>query len=260
MAQTLEFSEDVKATDSTLTLEVTPSSELGVEVAPAPKPVLEIAEATKEAAAAPELTMPTYDPAASAASFTGSVYAPAAPAATAVTSADVTPAVPAQPAAPVIDPATVAASAAVAAPAVAATAASQPAAYAAQPAASAYQPQGAPAGAAYGAAQNAQTNFGQTYATYPSAPADQLYMYPEAIYPMTEKDRNLRMVAFILNLISTVSVAWTLIPLAWMVPTTVISWKIYKGTRQSTTVFGVLDLLFTNVIAGILLLVADNND
>ncbi len=49
---------------------------------------------------------------------------------------------------------------------------------------------------------------------------------------MTNGDRNLRLAAFILNIISMVALGWTLLPLAWMIPMTVMSWGIYKGTRQ----------------------------
>ena len=52
----------------------------------------------------------------------------------------------------------------------------------------------------------------------------------EQIYPMTSQDRVLRLIAFILNIISCVGWAWLIIPLAWMIPMTVISWGIYKGT------------------------------
>ena len=73
-------------------------------------------------------------------------------------------------------------------------------------------------------------------------------------YTMTETDRTLRLVAFIFNVISTVSAGVLLIPLAWMIPMSVMSWRIYKGTRPNTTAFGVCCLIFTNLVAGVLLL------
>lgn len=73
---------------------------------------------------------------------------------------------------------------------------------------------------------------------------------------VTESDTTLRLIAFILSLISTISVGWLIIPLLWMVPMTIISWGIYKGTKRNTTAFGVCTLLFLNFIAGILLLVS----
>lgn len=65
---------------------------------------------------------------------------------------------------------------------------------------------------------------------------------------MTNGDRNLRLAAFILNIISMVALGWTLLPLAWMIPMTVMSWGIYKGTRANTVAFGVCNLLFVNTI------------
>lgn len=67
---------------------------------------------------------------------------------------------------------------------------------------------------------------------------------------MTNGDRNLRLTAFILNIISMVALGWTLLPLAWMIPMTVMSWGIYKGTRANTAAFGVCNLLFVNTIGG----------
>lgn len=65
---------------------------------------------------------------------------------------------------------------------------------------------------------------------------------------MTNGDRNLRLAAFILNIISMVALGWTLLPLAWMSPMTVMSWGIYKGTRANTVAFGVCNLLFVNTM------------
>lgn len=67
---------------------------------------------------------------------------------------------------------------------------------------------------------------------------------------MTNGDRNLRLAAFILNIISMVALEWTLLPLAWIIPMTVMSWGIYKGTRANTVAFGVCNLLFVNTIGG----------
>jgi len=75
-----------------------------------------------------------------------------------------------------------------------------------------------------------------------------------------DNDKTLRLVAFILNLVCTVAVGWTLIPLAWMIPMTVISYGIYKGTKKNTTAFAVCTLLFVSLVSGILLLVAKKDD
>ena len=50
------------------------------------------------------------------------------------------------------------------------------------------------------------------------------------------------------TIISMVALGWTLLPLAWMIPMTVMSWGIYKGTRANTVAFGVCNLLFMNAI------------
>ncbi|RDB56490.1 hypothetical protein C1879_08995 [Paraeggerthella hongkongensis] len=64
------------------------------------------------------------------------------------------------------------------------------------------------------------------------------------------------MVAFILCIVSTVSVCWLIIPLAWMIPMSIRCWNIYKGTKPNTTAFGVCTLIFVTLIGGILLLVS----
>ena len=76
----------------------------------------------------------------------------------------------------------------------------------------------------------------------------------------TENDKTLYLIAFILNIVSTASVGWLLIPLAWMLPMTIISYGIYKGTKKNTTAFGVCTLVFLNLVSGILLLVAKKED
>lgn len=78
--------------------------------------------------------------------------------------------------------------------------------------------------------------------------------YDGAIYPMSDSDRTLRLINFILCLVSTITCALLIIPLAWMLPMTIISWGIYKGKKRNTTAFGVCTLLFVNLIGGILLL------
>ena len=75
-----------------------------------------------------------------------------------------------------------------------------------------------------------------------------------------DNDKTLYLVAFILNIVTTVSIGWTIIPLAWMIPMTVISYGIYKGTKKNTTAFAVCTLIFLNLVSGILLLVAKKDD
>lgn len=76
------------------------------------------------------------------------------------------------------------------------------------------------------------------------------------IYPVSDRDRTLRLVAFIFMLISLIATCWLIIPLAWMIPMTVISWRIYKGQKANTTAFGVCSLIFCSIVAGILLLIS----
>ena len=89
-----------------------------------------------------------------------------------------------------------------------------------------------------------------TAPAYGQPPYQQPYSYEGST------DQTLRLVAFILCLVSTVSVGWTIIPLAWMIPMTVHCWGLYKGTKANTTGFGVCTLIFVNLVGGILLLVS----
>lgn len=73
---------------------------------------------------------------------------------------------------------------------------------------------------------------------------------------MSSNDRTLRMVAFIFCIVSCVAIGWMIIPLAWLIPMTVHTYGIYKGTKNNTTAFAVCTLLFSNLVAGILLLVS----
>ena len=71
---------------------------------------------------------------------------------------------------------------------------------------------------------------------------------------MSETDKTLRLIAFVFNLICTIAFGCLLIPLAWMIPMTVMSWNIYKGKRRNTVAFGVCNVLFLSLVSGILLL------
>ena len=131
-----------------------------------------------------------------------------------------------------------------------------------------YEPPAQPYGTQNGyAAPNANTQ--QGYYTQPGPSQQNPYQnayqtpygqpayqaaYDGAIYPMSDSDRTLRLINFILCLVSTITCALLIIPLAWMLPMTIISWGIYKGKKRNTTAFGVCTLLFVNLIGGILLL------
>lgn len=84
---------------------------------------------------------------------------------------------------------------------------------------------------------------------------------PEQTTPaVNDSDQTLRLIAFIFSIVATVGAGWTLIPLAWMIPMTVISYGIYKGTKKNTVAFGVCMLIFVNLVSGILLLVSKKDD
>ncbi|NMN00674.1 hypothetical protein G1C96_1253 [Bifidobacterium sp. DSM 109958] len=76
---------------------------------------------------------------------------------------------------------------------------------------------------------------------------------------LTDTDRTLRLIAFVLNLLTTVALCWLFVPLIWMIPMTVHTWSLYKGDRPNTVGFGVCNLIFLNSIAGVLLLVSTKN-
>lgn len=67
---------------------------------------------------------------------------------------------------------------------------------------------------------------------------------------MTKQDETLRLINFILCILSCIAICWAVIPLAWAIPMTVHSWGIYKGTKPNTTAFGVCTLIFVNIIGG----------
>ena len=95
-----------------------------------------------------------------------------------------------------------------------------------------------------------------------AAPAAQPQPVPAqaATYPMTKQDETLRLINFILCILSCIAICWAVIPLAWTIPMTVHSWGIYKGTKPNTTAFGVCTLIFVNIIGGILLLISNKDD
>lgn len=75
-------------------------------------------------------------------------------------------------------------------------------------------------------------------------------------YYVSDQDKTLRLIAFIFNIISLVTMCWLIIPLAWLIPMCVISWGIYKGTKANTVAFGVCTLIFSSLVAGVLLLIS----
>ena len=69
----------------------------------------------------------------------------------------------------------------------------------------------------------------------------------------------MKLAAFILSLIATISYGVLIIPLFWCIPMTVHIYKAYKGETTLSVEFKVCELLFVNLISGILLLV-DNDE
>ena len=64
----------------------------------------------------------------------------------------------------------------------------------------------------------------------------------------------LKLAAFVLMIISTVTVGWAIIPLAWCIPMTVSYYKNITEGRSVSVGFKVCTLLFVNLIAGVLML------
>ena len=86
---------------------------------------------------------------------------------------------------------------------------------------------------------------------------------PHAPYAagLTSTDHTLRLIAFILMVISTAFAGLsifasnpTVIAIAWGIPMTIHAWGIYKGRKRNSVAFAVCTLIFLNIISGILLL------
>lgn len=74
---------------------------------------------------------------------------------------------------------------------------------------------------------------------------------------MNQKEDSLRKASFILAIITCVLVGWTIIPLAWAIPMTImIKRSITSGKNHIA--LGICSLLFLNVIIGILMLISND--
>lgn len=82
----------------------------------------------------------------------------------------------------------------------------------------------------------------------------------EPIYNVNEKERTIRLIAFIFIVFNAISVSWLIIPLLWMIPMAFIAWGIYKGTRRNTTAFAICTLIFASLVSGILLLISEKDN
>lgn len=108
----------------------------------------------------------------------------------------------------------------------------------------------------------------QPYGTANTAATVNVYTTPVAVgqqYNVSDKDKTLRLIAFIFSCISIAywaifgifTLGIGLIGLAWTIPMTVHTWGIYKGKKANSVAFGVCMLIFTNLVSGILLLVSE---
>ena len=84
--------------------------------------------------------------------------------------------------------------------------------------------------------------------------------YGNPSMPDNKKKENSTMylVAFIFMIISCLTMGWMLIPLAWLIPMTLSTYKAYKGEKKVSVGMAVCMLIFANIISGVICLVADN--
>ena len=94
---------------------------------------------------------------------------------------------------------------------------------------------------------------------YPYQPSQPSYQppYQTPQYAQKQEPTTLATVAFVFMIISTVLSGFFLIPLAWMLPMTLIFKKKIDGGLPVGTAFKVCTLLFVSTIAGILMLCDD---
>ncbi len=160
-----------------------------------------------------------------------------------------------------------------------------------QPASQSYYGQGSAYGQNYGQGYS-QPTIQQPNMTFVNISQQNPSAVPTP-YPVEDKDKTLRMVAFIFCLITLVG--WALlavtmglglmgmsmmdvygfiasalygpimmfmciIPLAWVIPMTLRTHGIYKGKKPNSVGFGVCVLIFVNLVAGILLLCSKKDE
>lgn len=69
----------------------------------------------------------------------------------------------------------------------------------------------------------------------------------------------MKTVAYAFNIVACVFMGFMIFPLAWLIPLTIMSKKVANGSGANSVALGVCTLLFSNLISGILLLVAGDN-
>jgi len=100
-----------------------------------------------------------------------------------------------------------------------------------------------------------------------AAPQQQPQPQPQPQYqqpaPQPQSKNTTLLVAFIFNIISlagtlfaTIGTGFAVVAYAWEIPMTIYLYKVYQGQKPNTTAFGVCELLFVSLVAGILLLVS----
>jgi predicted permease len=72
---------------------------------------------------------------------------------------------------------------------------------------------------------------------------------------MNSNRDSLLQIAGIFQIISCVVIGWTIIPLAWLIPMTIATFNARKDHREHVAL-GVCSIFFSNLIAGILILIA----
>lgn len=82
----------------------------------------------------------------------------------------------------------------------------------------------------------------------------------QVLYPHSANDVTLFKVAFAFQIVTIVCSFWLIVPLAWMIPMTVIGYKMMKGQKANTVAWGVCNLLFVDLVSGILYLVAAKDE
>lgn len=81
------------------------------------------------------------------------------------------------------------------------------------------------------------------------------------IQPKPKRDETLNtllLVSFIFMLITTISLGFLLIPLAWCIPMTVSCYRCYEENRRPSIAFAVCTLIFVSLVAGVLMIVSSS--
>lgn len=72
----------------------------------------------------------------------------------------------------------------------------------------------------------------------------------------TKKRSTLETLALVFMIIGTISIGWTIVPLAWCLPMTISYAKKTKNGQHVGTGFKIASLIFVSLLGGIFMLVA----